>query len=84
MEDHMGAGFIWEVNITLISSKFYLGKYIEVFDAELFTIYRVLCNFWANRFWHDKPPMAVMMFSDMQAALDHLCTDSPSPGQSLG
>jgi hypothetical protein len=45
MEDHMGAGFIWEVNSPFVSSKFYLGKYVEVFNVELFAIYRVLCDF---------------------------------------
>jgi hypothetical protein len=45
MDDHMGAGFVQEVNSTLISSEFYLGKYVEVFDVELFAIDRVLCNF---------------------------------------
>jgi hypothetical protein len=64
MEDHTGAGFMQEVNGTLVSSKFYLGKHVEVFDVELFTIYWVLHDFWANKFWHDNPPMAVTIFSD--------------------
>jgi hypothetical protein len=42
MEDHTGAGFVREVNGTLISSEFYLGKHVEVFDVELFAIYRAL------------------------------------------
>jgi hypothetical protein len=45
MEDHTGAGFMREVNGTVVSSKFYLGKHIEVFDAELFAIYRALRDF---------------------------------------
>jgi hypothetical protein len=81
MEDHMGAGFVWEVNGALVSSEFYLGKHVEVFDAELFAIYRVLRDFWANKFWRDEPPTAVTIFSDVQAALDRLRTDSPGPGQ---
>jgi hypothetical protein len=84
MEDHMGAGFVREVNGALVSSEFYLGKHVEVFDVELFAIYRVLRDFWANKFWRDEPPMAVMIFLDAQDALDYLCTDSPSPAQSLG
>jgi hypothetical protein len=39
MEDHTGAGFMQEVNGTLVSSEFYLGKHVEVFDVELFAIY---------------------------------------------
>jgi hypothetical protein len=84
MEDHTGAGFVREVNGTLVSSEFYLGKHVEVFDAELFTIYRALQDFWANKFWRDDPPMAVTIFSDAQAALDRVRSDSPSPGQKLG
>jgi hypothetical protein len=84
MEHHMGAGFVWEVNGALVSSEFYLGKHIEVLDAELFAIYRALRDFWANRFWLNEPPMAVTTFSDVQAGLDRLRTDSPGPGQSLG
>jgi hypothetical protein len=39
MEDDMDAGFMREVNGAIISSTFYLGKHVEVFDAELFAIY---------------------------------------------
>jgi hypothetical protein len=72
MEDHTGAGFVREVNGALVSSEFYLGKHVEVFDAELFAIYQALRDFWANKFWRDDPPMAVTIFSDAQAALVHL------------
>jgi ribonuclease HI len=84
MEDHTGAGFVREVNGALVSSEFYLGKHVEVFDMELFAIYRALHDFWANKFWRDDPPMAVTIFLDAQAALVHLRSDSPRLGQKLG
>jgi hypothetical protein len=40
MEDHTGAGLVQEVNGALVSSEFYLGKHVEVFDMELFAIVR--------------------------------------------
>jgi ribonuclease HI len=84
MEDHTGVGFVREVNGALVSSEFYLGKHVEVFDAELFAIYQALRDFWANKFWRHDPPMAVTIFSDAQAALVCLRSDSPRPGQKLG
>jgi hypothetical protein len=44
MEDHMGAGFMQEVNGTLNSSQFYLGKHLEVFDAELLMSHPIMCD----------------------------------------
>jgi ribonuclease HI len=60
-----------------------LGKRCEVYDAELFAIYRALKE--AYRLRSDRMPSLkrLTIFSDSQAALRRLMRDEESPGQAI-
>jgi ribonuclease HI len=79
---HTGAAVVWQAQGEFQAEEFYLGTNKEVFDAEVYAIYRALHH--AQRL-HDSGHTLtkVAIFSDAQAALLRLHNDNEGPGQLL-
>jgi ribonuclease HI len=79
---HTGAAVVRQVNGHFVAEEYYLSTNKEVFDAELYAIYRALHS--AQRL-HDAGQVfnKIAIFSDAQAALRRLRNDNEGPGQLL-
>jgi ribonuclease HI len=85
LEDHSGAAYAWlnEDGISSSTFQFYLGPLAEVYDVELYAILIVLRGYQYGRYSGGSSPRAVTVFSDAQAALTRLHSDTPGPRQDL-
>ena len=73
----MGAAFVWREPEGWRSHRFHLGNNKEVFDAEVFAIYRAL--HWLDS--RQERGRQYTLFADSTAAIERVRTDHIGPGQ---
>ena len=74
-DKRVGAAFVWQLPSGWTGCRYHLGKNKEVFDVEVFTIYRAL------RHLDDRQGSGRRYMLDSTAAIERVRMDTIGPGQ---